>query len=205
MQQELDADPVLGEVEDLDVTADVAKWIHDNGYDGASVTFEAEQGPASIETVGDVSLELTYYVPELRKQSGTVTIPGEAPLVSATGNTTLLHAQGATYAPEASMDLALNNVSESVLKFGVVLRSLDIFETASFSFTGPVIELPGDTPGFGLDNTTVRLQVYLCPEVTSGCTPGTGRLALTSRVNFEADDGDASDRDVTVLSWSHTR
>ena len=109
-------------------------------------------------------------MPTLRGQTtaaipgNTVATAGGEPVVKALGNNTLLYVQGTTYAPLASLNLSLNNIAESVFRFGVIARSLSIFETASFSYPGAVIELPDNSPGWGFDGTLVQLKVYLCPN-----------------------------------------
>jgi hypothetical protein len=73
-------------------------------------------------------------------------------------------------------------------------------ETGSFSYTGVVIGVPDDSPGFGL---SVYLDAYVCPH-SSTCTP-TGSPVLVAKVAFV--DGDPAvttpgRRQVAVLSWS---
>lgn len=204
--------------EDVDLSG-VAGWgafqkaVHDRGFTGASVQFGSTLGKSQLAQLDAVRLELTYYLPALRGQT-TSAIPnnvvatvGGTPVVSALGNTTFLYVQGTTYTPLASIKLELNNIQESVFRFGVIARALDVFETASFSYPGAVIELPDNSPGFGFERTIVQLKVYLCPGVTSGCTTGTGELTLTARVELFDEGGVAGppNREITVLSWSHSR
>jgi hypothetical protein len=195
-------------------TANAANWsalqkaVHDKGYTGASLTYGATLGTAGqTAEVDAIRLELTYYVPQLRAQSGTVVTPGGAPVVQVSGNTTTYYVQGTTYVPLSSIDLSLNNIDESVFRFGVIARSLKVFETGSFSYPGAVIELPDNSPGFGFETTLVRLQVYLCPGMTSGCNTSNGELALTARVKVFDNAGTPGppNRQMTVLSWSHER
>ncbi|MFC7502840.1 hypothetical protein [Nocardioides sp. GCM10030258] len=196
--------------EDVDLSARTGwgafqKAVHDSGFSGASFKFDASLGRNQISQLDAVRLELTYYVPQIRAQSGSVTTPGGLPVVQALGNSTFFYAQGTTYVPLAKIDLALNNINESVFRFGVIARALDVFETASFGYTGAVIELPDNSPGFGFETTLVRLEVYVCPGAT--CTVATGKLALKARVKV-FDDGAVPGpphRQVTILNWSHTR
>lgn len=199
-------------LEDIDLAARTGwgafqKAVHDNGFSGAAFQFAASLGRNTLSELDAVKLELTYYVPQLRAQSGSVAAPGGDPVIKVDGNSTTYYVQGTTYTPLALIDLALNNLDESVFRFGVVARSLKVFETGSFSYPGAVIELPDNSPGFGFERTIVRLKVYLCPGVTSGCTPGSGDLALESRVELFDEGGTPGPphREVTVLNWSHTR
>lgn len=182
--------------------------VHDKGFTGASLNYRATLSTANqTASVDSIRLELSYYVPQLRAQSGSVATAGGDPVIKVDGNTTTYYVQGTTYTPLALIDLALNNIDESVFRFGVIARSLNVFETGSFGYPGAVIELPDNSPGFGFERTIVRLKVYLCPGVTSGCTPGGGELALESRVELFDEGGTPGppNREVTVLNWSHTR
>ena len=188
------------------------KAVHDQGFTGASVRFDAFLGRTQTAQLDAVRLELTYYLPQLRGQTtaaipgNTVATAGGRPVIGASGNTTSLYIQGTTYTPLASLDLALNNIAESVFRFGVIARSLNIFETGSFNYPGAVIELPDNSPGWGFGGTLVQLKVYLCPG-SSSCSASTGELALTSRVQLWDETGTPvpNQRQVTVLSWSHRR
>ncbi|WP_182380185.1 hypothetical protein [Nocardioides sp. WS12] len=199
--------------------------VHDFGYTGADVNFESTLttatstgGPTPVITpqvaqLDAVRLEMTYYLPGLRGQttaaipSNTVATVGGAAVVQLLGNSTTFYVQGTTYTPLAKIDLSLNNLDESVFRFGVIARSLVVFETGSFSFPGAVIELPDNSPGFGFETTLVRLKVYLCPGVTSGCTAGTGEFALEARVKVFDTGGvpGPPNRQISVLNWSHQR
>jgi hypothetical protein len=110
------------------------------------------------------------------------------------------YVQGTTYAPKAAIDITLNNVAEQVFRFGVIARSLWVKATGSFSYAGPVIEVPDDSPGFVF---SVFLTVYVCPG--AGTCGTTGAVALRVKVAFV--DADPSiptpgRRQVAVLSWS---
>lgn len=182
--------------------------VHDKGFTGATLDYRASLSTAAqTASVDSIRLELSYYVPQLRAQSGSVVAAAGDPVIKVSGNTTTYYVQGTTYTPLALIDLALNNIDESVFRFGVIARSLTVFETGSFSYPGAVIELPDNSPGFGFERTIVRLKVYLCPGVTTGCTPGGGELALESRVELFDEGGTPGppNREVTVLNWSHTR
>ena len=196
----------------------VQKYVHDNGFTGGTVQFKAKlpKSASAVTTVqailDSVQLELTYYVPTLRGQTtaaipgNTVATAGGAPVVQASGNSTTLYIQGTTYTPLSKIDLSLNNIDESVFRFGVIARSLVVFETGSFDYPGAVIELPDNSPGFGFETTIVQLKVYLCPGVASGCTTSSGELSLTARVKIFDEGGTPSNaREISVLSWSHPR
>jgi len=212
----LPARTTLG-TEDVDLTARTGwgafqKSVHDNGFTGATLKFDASLARNKTARLDAARLELTYFVPSLRGETttaipaNTVATPGGNPVVQALGNSTQVYIQGTTYTPLASLDLSLNNIAESVFRFGVVARSLNIFETASFTYPGAVIELPDNSPGWGLDGTLVQLKVYLCPGSPT-CSASSGELALTSRVQLWDPSGTPApnQRQVSVLSWSHRR
>ncbi|GAA1976626.1 hypothetical protein GCM10009798_42280 [Nocardioides panacihumi] len=212
----LPARTTLG-TEDIDLTARTGwgafqRSVHDNGFTGAMLKFDASLRRNETSQLDAARLELTYYVPALRGETtaavpgNTVATVGGSPVVKALGNNTLVYIQGTTYAPLASLDLSLNNIAESVFRFGVIARSLSIFETASFSYPGAVIELPDNSPGWGFNGTLVQLKVYLCPN-SATCSAATGMLSLTSRVQVWDPTGTPvpNQRQIGVLSWSHRR
>lgn len=188
------------------------KVVHDSGFTGASVKFDASLGRNQTSQLDAVRLELTYYLPTLRGQtntaipSNTVAAVAGTPVIQSMGNSTSLYIQGTTYVPLASINLELNNINESVFRFGVIARAIDIFETGSFAYPGAVIELPDNSPGFGFETTLVRLEVYLCPGVTTGCTPS-GQPELRARVKLFDDGGTPGPphRQISVLNWNHRR
>ena len=202
---------------------DFKRRVHDSGYTGGAVSFESTLAAATttngqnpvvtpqVAQLDAVRLELTYHLPTLRGQTtaavpgNTVATAGGSAVVQVSGNSTTYYVQGTTYVPLSKIDLSLNNIDESVFRFGVIARSLQVFETGSFDYPGAVIELPDNSPGFGFETTLVRLKVYLCPGVTSGCTKDNGKLSLTSRVKLYDVGADPTKRQVSVLSWSHPR
>jgi hypothetical protein len=197
----------------------LVRSVHDNGYTGGTMKFAASLQKLKTARLDAARLELTYYLPSFRAQTttavpgNTVATPGGAPVLKALGNNTVVYIQGTSYVPLASLDLGLNNIAESVFRFGVVARSLDIFETASFTYPGAVIELPDNSPGWGFGGTLVQLRVYLCPGSATCSAPAPGaedtdpRLALRSRVQLYDPSGTPTpnERQVSVLSWSHLR
>jgi len=182
------------------------KTVHDTGFSGATLKFDASLGKNQTAQLDAARLELTYYLPTLRAQTSTVAAVGGQPVVQALGNSTLFYVQGTTYTPLASLDLSLNNIAESVFRFGVITRALTVFETGSFSYPGAVIELPDNSPGWGVNGTLVQLTVYLCPGAST-CSATTGKLALKSRVQVWDPTGTPvpNKRQISILSWSHQR
>src|SRR5262249_54285860 len=55
-----------------------------------------------------------------------------------------LFIQGTTYTPTAALDIALNNNTGQVFRFGVISRTLWLNPTGSANLSGPVIEVPDD-------------------------------------------------------------
>jgi hypothetical protein len=117
--------------------------------------------------------------------------------------------QGTTYTPIAPVDITLSNVTQQVLRFGLISRTLFIKETGSLAYSGPVIFLPDNSTGFGVAATIVYLSVYVCPGVsTSNCaTDGSKKLQLTARVLiYDAPSSTGpGDRQMKILSWSQQR
>jgi hypothetical protein len=115
------------------------------------------------------------------------------------------YVQGTMYAPTAVMDIALNNSAGQGFRFGVIVRSLWIKATESFSYNGAVIEVPDDTVGntFG-----VYLNGYVCPA-TPTCSPAVGATPdLKAKVAFVDSDPTkpiAGQRRVRVESWNAIR
>jgi hypothetical protein len=198
---------------------DLAEAVHSFGFTGASLAYSAKLGHAGTETVDAIQLDLSYTPPAFRSQD--VAIPGGncltstftggsagqcAVLSSATAYAGEFYIQGTTYVPKAVIDLALNNVTSQVMRFGVVARSLWVKETGSISYTGPVIEIPDDSPGYGPGGTVVYLKVYLCPEASS-CTTATGKLALRARVMIydPTTVPNPPARQITIQSWAVQR
>ncbi|TDP96772.1 hypothetical protein [Labedaea rhizosphaerae] len=197
---------------DLARTDAIAKAVHDGTFTGATVALTTKL-PANKDTedLDAVSLELTYTAPALRAGSGCVTgtpyLGGgssSCALISTINNSgNQFYVQGTTYAPKAAIDLTLNNAAEQVFRFGVVSRVLWLKLTGSFTYSGPVIEVPDDSPGFAV---SVYLSTFVCSG--SGDCPTTGEPAIRSRVAYvDADPGAPAPghRQVVVLSWSSRR
>ncbi|MEZ0577185.1 hypothetical protein [Nocardioides sp. MH1] len=196
----------------------VQKYVHDSGFSGATVVFTAKlprsgSSTTTIQSILDaVQLELTYYVPGIRGETTTaipnncVAVVASCSVVTTSGNKSILYVQGTHYTPLAKVDVTLNNVSQQIFRFGVIARAIEVKETGSFAWTGPVIELPDNSPGWGFSGTLVQLKVYLCPSAAT-CSPSTGELSLKVRAQLWDTTGTPRppSRQVTVLSWSEQR
>ena len=196
----------------VDITSALAQSVHDNGFSGASVNYQATVGQAGTESLDGIQLVLSYIAPAFRAESGCVTNgpytgngnASTCALVTTLNNSGgLFYVQGTSYAPNAVLDITLNNVTEQIFRFGVIARSLWVKATGSFGYGGPVIEVPDDVPGFVF---SVFLTVYVC-ENSPTCAAG-GTPVLQSRVAFI--DGNPATpvsgaRQVAILSWSGNR
>ncbi|MGO4256734.1 hypothetical protein [Marmoricola sp. RAF53] len=185
--------------------------VHDNGYTSASVAYTANAKKNNATTTVDmITLDLTYYVPVLRGETGTC-VDGTAPsckFLSMPGgnNKILLYLQGTTYVPLADVDVQLGNFSAEVAKFGIVARQVEFAITnGNPSWTGPIFEIPDNSPGYGYSNSSVDLKVHLCPGQATCST--SAATALTSRVQIWDPSGAPAPpgRQVSILSWSHNR
>jgi hypothetical protein len=194
-------------------TGALAKAVNAGNYSGATINLKTSlvNSPKNDnEYLDSIQLELTFYPPTLRGASGCLTSGpytggGEAAAncsqITAVNNSgNQFYVQGTTYAPKAALDITLNNAAEQVFRFGVIARSLWIKETGSFSYTGVVIEVPDDSPGFVF---SLYLTVYLCAG--GGDCATSGQPALRSKVALVDSDPTtphAGARQVTILSWS---
>ncbi|TDU91679.1 hypothetical protein EV138_5290 [Kribbella voronezhensis] len=191
-------------------TGTLAQLVNKGTYAGGKVAYSAVLKHPGIERIDSLRIELTFVPPAFRGSSGCVTSTpyaggGEAAancsLVTAVNNSgNQFYVQGTTYAPKAALDITLNNAAEQVFRFGVISRSLWVKETGSFSYTGVVIEVPDDSPGFVF---SMYLSVYICPK-SATCSPA-GSPVLRSKVALVDSDPTtphAGARQVTILSWS---
>ncbi len=191
-----------------DVTNQLAQAVYDGTFTGGQLSYGVTVKHDGTEVVDALQLELTYTRPALRAESGCTQLmyPSSAAcaLVTTVNNSgNRFYVQGTTYAPKAVLDVTLNNATEPIFRFGVIARSLWVKETGSVTFTGAVIEVPDDSPGFVFG---VYLSAYVCPG-SSTCAPG-GTPAARARVAYV--DGDPTNpvpgaRQVSVLSWSGNR
>jgi hypothetical protein len=194
-------------------TGALAKAVYAGNYTSAKIDLKTSLINSSkndTEFIDSIQLELTFYPPVLRGATGCVTSTpytgggdgaANCSLVTAVNNSgNQFYVQGTTYAPKAALDITLNNAAEQVFRFGVISRSLWVKETGSFSYTGVVIEVPDDSPGFVF---SMYLSVYICPKSPT-CSPG-GSPVLRSKVALVDSDPTtphAGARQVTILSWS---
>jgi hypothetical protein len=196
----------------LDVARDgaLAKAVHDGTYDNSTIAVTTNLSAQNdIEYIDAIQLELSFTPPAFRAETGCLTHgpytgTGNAStcalVTTENTNANLFYIQGTTYAPKAALDITLNNAAEQVFRFGVISRSLWLKETGSFSYTGVVIEVPDDSPGFVF---SMYLSVYICPKSPT-CSPG-GSPVLRSKVALVDSDPTtphAGARQVTILSWS---
>ncbi|WP_254896657.1 hypothetical protein [Amycolatopsis sp. Hca4] len=161
----------------VDVTsAALSQQVYDGTFTGAQLSYTAALKHKGTEQVDALQLVLDYTPPALRAENGCTQLmyPSSAAcaLVTAVNNSgNRFYVQGTTYAPKAVLDVTLNNATEPIFRFGVVARSLWVKETGSVTFTGAVIEVPDDSPGFVFG---VYLSAYVCPGAAT-CTPGGAR------------------------------
>ncbi|MGV9364844.1 hypothetical protein [Amycolatopsis sp. NPDC003731] len=191
-----------------DVTNQLAQAVYDGTFSGGQLSYGVTVKHEGTELVDALQLELTYTPPALRAESGctqlTYSSSAACALVTTVNNSgNRFYVQGTTYAPKAVLDVTLNNATEPIFRFGVIARSLWVKETGSVTFTGAVIEVPDDSPGFVFG---VYLSAYVCPG-SATCAPG-GVPAARARVAYV--DGDPTNpvpgaRQVSVLSWSGNR
>lgn len=197
----------------------LAASIRTNGFTGASMTYTSTMTATGIENVDAVLLDVSYIPPAFRAED-TTSVPGNclASTYSGTGSgecavisTSTSYAgsfyiQATTYVPAAVIDLTLNNITQQVLRFGVISRSLFVKETGSITYSGPVIEVPDDSPGLGPGGTIVYLSVYVCPA-SATCSTSTGKLRLKTRVLIYDPSGTPSPpaRQISIQSWSTQR
>lgn len=112
--------------------------------------------------------------------------------------------QGTTYVPKGALDISLNNSTGQVFRYGVIARSLYLSPTGSADLSGPVIELPDDSPGFGL-RTVVNLDVYVCPGAATCAPKGTPRLRAKVGIVDPTGTPVLNKREITVYTWSVQR
>jgi hypothetical protein len=196
--------------------------VHGNGYTGAKVDFTGtiarNLGAAATVELDAVRLELELYLPQFRAQtdaglgaSNCLRLGGGCNLIgvgpSGGSYHGVFYVQGTTYTPTTRIQLNLSNLQQAeVFRFGVISRSLDFSTQGNPTFQDAVIQLPDNSPGWGFNGTLVQLKVFVCPDSPT-CSPSPARLALTARVQLWDPSGSPTPgrRQVSVLSWSHTR
>jgi hypothetical protein len=197
----------------VDLMAALAPTVLTNGLSGLQIAYTTKRtGPSAVtEVIDAIQLDLTWTAPVMRAQSGCITQTytggsGCAVVSTTTSYSGHFYIQGTTYTPLAPIDISLSNITEQVLRFGVVSRVLVVKETGSISYDGPVIEIPDDSLGYGPGGTVVFLTVHVCRE-TNSCGPGAGREALRVRAYIKDAGalGPADGREVVVQSWAPLR
>jgi hypothetical protein len=188
----------------------LAAEVHAHGYAGARVDYTAKMKAKATATLDAITIDLTYYLPVLRGQAGTCVdgTVGNCKFISMKNgnNKILFYLQGTTYVPYADVDILLGNFSAEVAKFGIVARQLEFAITnGNPDWTGPIFEIPDDSPGFGTGSSIVQLKVHVCPAQPTCDT--SAPVALTVRAQLWDENGwpEPPDREVSVLSWSAQR
>ncbi|WP_028656946.1 hypothetical protein [Nocardioides sp. J54] len=187
---------------------DLQKQVREFGYSGATVDYVAGMRNAGTAHLDAISLDLTYYVPVLRGEVGTCVGNGTCWLIDMKqGNAkNQIYFQGTTYVPLADVRLLVGNFNTEIMRFGLIANRLDMgFWNGNSSQTEPVIEIPDNSPGFGVKSTVVQLEIFVCPN--SGSCSDSGTPALTTRVQLWDPDGSPTknERSIRILSWSHNR
>jgi hypothetical protein len=173
--------------------------------------------------VDSVQLRISYKPPAVRGETTTIAgsancvgtapyVPGSSncALITTSGAQTRLYIQGTTYTPKAALNIALTNISAQVFRAGLISRSLRITVTASASYSGPVIEIPDDSPGFAAAPLDVYFLAYVCPSgaTCTGAPPGgSWRRAGQAEVTYTdaSFSPTAGSRQVTVKVWQIPR
>ena len=200
----------------IDLPPEFAKFVHDKGFTGATTAYTANLTRKGTESLDAIQIDISYVAPAFRSQDTAsiasncmTTLPygskGSCAVLSTPPSLKgSFYVQGTTYTPLSAIDLTLNQATQQVLRFGVISRSLWITETGSFSFDGPVIEIPDDTSG-GNGAPVVYLTVYICPaSTTSTCSTDAG-AAKALRVKARMVSGSAPPAQMSILSWSNQR
>lgn len=202
-------------------TSALATAFHDLGYSGATAAYTVQNKHAGVETVDTIQLTFGYTPPAFRSEDSTIsggncltstytgaTGGGCAVLTTSVGASYKgnFYIQGTTYVPKAVIDLTLNNITAQVLRFGVISRSLWVKETGSITYSGPVIEIPDNSTGFGPGGTVVYLDVYLC-EAAASCSVDASKLRLRAKVLIydPTTVPNPPARQITIQSWSVQR
>jgi len=200
-------------------TSAFVKFVHDNGFTGASLAYAATLKHPGTESLDAIQIDISYVTPAFRSEnittigsncmnqpytgvpSGGCAVLSTSALASFSGN---FYVQGTTYTPIGAIDLTLSQATQQVLRFGVISRSLWIKETGSFSYTGSVVEIPDDTTGSGNAEPVVFLTVYVCPVTTTSTCSTLPSAIKALRVKARM-TGSARPSPMTILSWSNLR
>jgi hypothetical protein len=196
----------------LDLQPSLAKEVHDFGFVGMRVRYDA--GAAFLakvtENLDSIRLTLSYKKPAVRGQTTAISDvdgvastancvgahPGCPLLETDAGSKTVLSVQGTVYAPLAALDLRLANAPAVLARAGVVVRAMRVRVTADPSFHGPLVEIP--TLSTGIQPLDVYFRAYVA-----------GKVVATARVRFPvtpplapSDPAPPGHRNVTVISWT---
>ncbi|MBI4941124.1 MAG: hypothetical protein HY830_10290 [Actinobacteria bacterium] len=166
----------LGETS-IDVTSQLAAAFRTQGYTGLGIKYSATanggsgSGTATF-AVDSVRLRLTWSRPTLRSQTADLpdgncigratSASASCDLVTTSGPSTRLYLQGMAYAPSATFDITLTNVSQQVFGWGLVARSASLGISPSADLDGPVVSVP-------TLNQRAFLTAYLCPVGSGTC------------------------------------
>lgn len=193
-------------------------YVHSNGFTGADMDYASTLIHAGDENLDSIQIDISYVTPAFRSEKVptiasncmTQTYAGTPGIGCAVISTSALssfsgrfYVQGTVYTPKAAVDLTMDNDTQQALRFGVISRTLWVKQTASFSFTGPVLSVPDYTSG-GNGAPIVFLTVFLCPATTtSSCS--TDATAITSLRAKAMISGSKSPSPISILSWSNLR
>ena len=203
----------------VDLTADLASTVSTKGLTELALGYKVTKTGtgAATDSIDAITLDLAWTGPAMRAQSGCITQvysggSGCAVISTTESYSGQFYIQGTTYVPLAPVDISLSNITAQVLRFGVISRVLRVKETGAVSYSGPVIEIPDDSPGYGPGGTVVHLKVYVC-EGQSTCTPvdpATGAerktwLRVRAYIKDAGAVGPAGGREMVVQSWAVQR
>jgi hypothetical protein len=206
---------------EVDLTSDLTSTVSARGLTGLHLGYTVTKNGSgtATEIIDSITLDLTWTAPAMRAQSGCITQvysggSGCAVISTTESYSGHFYIQGTTYVPHAPVDISLSNITAQVLRFGVISRVLRVKETGAVSYSGPVIEIPDDSPGYGPGGTVVLLESYVC-EAAASCEPEgggdpavpDGKLGLRARVYIKdaGTIGPAGGRDLIVQSWATQR
>jgi hypothetical protein len=214
--------------------SDFVKYVHDNGFTGADLTYTARLSHAGTESLDAIQLDIEYVAPAFRSEIDIPTIRRDADncmtraytrtsssacavlststfarfddkhLEGLPAFTGAVYIQGTVYTPVAAIDLTLNNATQPVLPFGIISRSLWVKENDSFSYTGSAVGIPDDSPGGGSTAPVIDLTVYLCPATSTSLCSTIPGAMKALRVKARIDDAERPSK-MTILNWSYVR
>lgn len=107
-----------------------------------------------------------------------------------------LTVQGTTYAPEAFIDIVLNNKSQKAFYWGLIAWAISFTGTGAADVSNGLVDVPDQATNPTPAVNAMYLDVYVCPA-SSACSTS-GRLGLRAKVQVTGST-------VNVLSWSVQR